>query len=241
MVWCAEQAARLSTANWDEIDRLRLALEPPDEIKGQEGWVLDCIRLLRNAPTPVRSLRVPVALSDELLASRAALATLVLETLKPGGGQAFLHPADVLRTYPHADFEGAMQEAWEAARVLARKEGADTVLDGRWRLLLRDQPVEEIQGRSASGAAALGWYHLLQGTIPDEGVIVLAQVDRDGNLSEVDGVPAKVRAIAADGRFDTVVVASNDNRREAEDALRRLDQLRNIRVVNLNGSNLLNN
>jgi hypothetical protein len=235
LIWCAEQAAGLSGNNWDEIDRLRLVLaDSPDLIKGLEGWAMDCIRVLRKVHRPVRPVQVPIALSDELVQSQASLATLVVETLKPGGGQVFLHPADGLRTYPHADFESSMQAAWAAARALAEKEeDTDVLFDGRWRLLLQDQPIEEIRGRSASGAAALGWYHALRGTVPDERVIVLAQVDRAGRLTGVEGVPAKVRAIAAGGRFDTIVVAGEENQREAEDILRGLGKLDIIRVKNL--------
>jgi hypothetical protein len=96
--------------------------------------------------------------------------------------------------------------------------------------------VPEVRGRSAGGAAALGWYHALRGTVPDERVIVLAQVDRAGRLTGVEGVPAKVRAIAAGGRFDTIVVAGEENQREAEDTLRELGKLGIIRVKNLRDS-----
>jgi hypothetical protein len=152
----------------------------------------------------------------------------VLELVKPGGGQVFHHPADdALRTYAHPDFVQAMQEAWEAARTSARKDTenesreTDTgaVFDGHWRLIQGDQPVREVRGNSASGAAVLGWYHLFRGTIPDIGMIVLAAIAPNLRLEKVGGVPAKVEAIAADDRFDTIVVASKKNVEEAKDAM----------------------
>ncbi|MFQ5857640.1 MAG: hypothetical protein ACE5LU_18700 [Anaerolineae bacterium] len=236
LLWGAERAASISSPNWDKMDRIFKALAgTPDLIKGQEGWALDCIRVLRNVHAPVRSLRMPIALSDELLQSKGSLATLIVETLQPGGGQVFHHPADALTTYLRDDFIDSMQDAWEAAKALAGKE--DDAFDGRWRLLLKDQPIEEIRGRSAGGAAALGWYHALRGTVPDERVIVLAEVNRNGELTGVEGVPAKVRAIAADGRFDKIAVASDENRREAEDTLGREGKESLIRVKNLHDRN----
>jgi predicted S18 family serine protease len=174
-----------------------------------------------------------VALSDELLRDRGVLATLVLDVVEPGGGQVFQHPKEAVRTYPQADFEQSMQDAWTAAKELAQKGGAQVLFDARWRLQLNEEPVLEVSGRSASGAAARGWWFALTGKVPDEGVIALAQVRADGLLEGVDGVPAKVKAIAGDGRFDTIVVASDENHREAETALRECGKAGVIRVVNI--------
>jgi hypothetical protein len=127
-----------------------------------------------------------------------------------------------------------------------RETGAGLVCDGYWRLVQGKQPVREVRGRSASGAAALGWYHLLNGTTPDADVIVLAQITRASAslghmhlslLEEVGGVPAKVEAIATDGHYDTIVVAGSKNQGEAEDTLKQRGQLGVIRVVNLAASN----
>ena len=68
----------------------------------------------------------------------------------------------------------------------------------------------------------------LKGTIPDEGVIVLAQINEEGTLSEVSGIEAKTKAIAnakdeeGHSRFDTIVVASENNLEDAVKALRKL-------------------
>jgi len=232
LLWCAERAAHLPSVSWDEIDRLRLTLQAPEEVREQEGWALDCIRLLRRVPAAAAaSLQVPVALTDDMGSSRGAIATLVVETLQPGGGQSFLHPAYTLRTYAHPDFEAAMDTAWVVARGLAQASGTECSGDARWWIQLRGHPVPEVKGRSVSGAAALGWCHLLQGTVPDEGVMVLAQVDGKGHLGGVQGITAKVHALAADGRFDTIVVASEENRQEAGAALRDVKKVDQLRVV----------
>jgi hypothetical protein len=236
LLWCAEQATRISEPAWDQIDRvLRTIASSTEIIKGQEGWALDCIRVLRQKDAPRRSLPIPVALSDELLRDRGVLATLVLDVVEPGGGQVFQHPKEAVRTYPQADFEQSMQDAWTAAKELAQKGGAQVLFDARWRLQLNEEPVLEVSGRSASGAAARGWWFALTGKVPDEGVIALAQVRADGLLEGVDGVPAKVKAIADDPeeRFDTIVVASDENQREAEAALRECGKAGAIRVVNI--------
>jgi len=83
-------------------------------------------------------------------------------------------------------------------------------------------------GDSHGGAAAWGFWHVARGKIPDERVIVLASVRPGpgwpGNeaglaLGEVGGVSAKVKAIQADGRFDTIVVAGPSKKEEADTAL----------------------
>jgi exosome complex RNA-binding protein Csl4 len=142
---------------------------------------------------------------------------------------------DVLQIYPDKDFVTSMQQAWRAARTWAQeslakgrpgdettsRESADLFLqDGRWRLMPNDQALPEVSGRSASGAAARGWCFALTGKIPDEGVIVLAQVEDQKNpqlLIPVSGIPKKVKAIAEDEEFqiNTIVVTSRENYDEA--------------------------
>jgi len=87
------------------------------------------------------------------------------------------------------------------------------------------ESVKEIRARSASGAAALGWYHLLRGRKLDDGLIVLAQIDDHGQLDGVEGVPAKVKAIVEAARFDTIVLASHKNLREARNAAQAIGAL----------------
>jgi hypothetical protein len=184
---------------------------------------------------------VHVALMDERQVDNqdsAFIATLVLEAIEGRVGQIVHHPIDGFYPCGDKEFLDSMNDAWTAARALLRKQGVDVQrCDGRWRLRRRDgQPIQEVGGRSASGAAARGAWFAMQGKVPDEGVIVLAEVDSDGMLKGVSGVDAKAKAIAADGRFDTIVVASDDNQRKAEKALKALGKLGAIRVKNLNAS-----
>jgi hypothetical protein len=204
----------------------------------QETWVWGCIRTFLNAPTRGKSLHVPVALYDAQC-GKGYVATFVLEALPSGAMQVFHHPTDAFTTRFSKECDDSLQQAWRGALELARREGVDVLCDGRWRLLRDGQPIQEVGGRSASGAAAWGWYFALTGKVPDESIIVVAQVGETDVrlLNGVDGVDAKVKAIADDGRFDTIVVASDDNQREAEDALRALGKLGVIRVKNLNASN----
>lgn len=236
LLWCAAQAAANPSREADAIDRISLVFADnvPPFMRGHEGWALDCIRLLQGASPPLRSRRVSVALGET---AGGHVATLVLEVLQPGGGQVFIHPEDTLRTYARDDFVEAMQAAWEAAKALIPREG-DSLFDGRWRLLRPDNlPESEVSGPSAGGAAALGWYHALKGTFPDERVIVLARIDRAGRFGPVGEVKAKVGAIAEDGRFDTIVVVGGENQGQAEQELRSRNKLRVIRVVNLDDGN----
>jgi hypothetical protein len=81
----------------------------------------------------------------------------------------------------------------------------------------KSQPLEleAVDGASASGAAARGWWHALHGNVPDAEVVVLAQVSGDGQSFEtVSCIAEKIQAIVREGMksdgaqaFDTIVVA----------------------------------
>lgn len=259
ILWCAEQAATRGDLYRTEIDRAIFALPNARELDIQdETWAWVCIRTLLEKQDDVaarytkghRRVDVPVAgwngQKDE---NGGFLATLVMEVLDGGAGQVAQHPIDVFETRFDKEFGDSMKDAWMAAREQAEKEGVDVLrCDGRWRLLQRWSwevqereklpPAAEANDRSASGGAAWGWYFALTGKVPDRGIIVLAHMREDGLLEGVDddGVFAKTKAVADDGRFDTIVVASEGNRAKAEDALRDLGKLGVIRVVNLNAS-----
>jgi hypothetical protein len=185
-----------------------------------------------------RSLRIPVALYREEIVDgedkpEGFLAWLQLE-LWEGLTGAFQHPQDFY-TDVFADFHGAMRNAWHSAQEL-RDYGNDAAkppLAGCWRLLdTHDppRPLKLIKGKSAGGAAALGWHHLYSGTRPDAEIIVLAACKPNGELQGVDGIREKMQAIVNAQRFDTVVVATEQNKREALEALAKLDGGRSIRV-----------
>jgi hypothetical protein len=88
------------------------------------------------------------------------------------------------------------------------------------------------RARSASGAATRGWWHALMGKVPDEGVMVVAQVDAMDILrfQGVDGVTAKTHAMASNGRCDTLVVATQELQREATEALQACQAAARVRV-----------
>jgi hypothetical protein len=232
LVFCADQAVTNPDAYRNESkDALTLEeaifaaiKDTPDFINGNEAkvsaWI--CIRTLLDAPS--RRVEAPIAgWEKEKGESGGFIASFVLETLDKGGGQFVHHPIDTFcplanKTEENKNFFASMQDAWKAAKGLAQKEGVSALFDGRWRLLKGGKPMTEASGRSASGAAAWGWYCALTGKVYDPRVIVLAQIDGDGNLTGVgdDGVRAKAKVIAASGRFDKIVVASKENQAEAE-------------------------
>lgn len=108
--------------------------------------------------------------------------------------------------------------------------GVDLACDGTWRVIRGWEPghvtggvqprivdpVGRVEDRSASGAALRGWWCALQGRKDDDRVIVVAAVEPDPiapsgfRPAHVDGIRLKMKAIADDGRFDTVVVADED-------------------------------
>jgi len=152
------------------------------------------------------------------------IGTLKLEVSPHAVGLSH-YPGDTLTT----GFDGfddrfiqSLNHAWQTANTLALAGQTDGELSwrGRWRFSGPDGQPQAVNGASASGAAAVGWYHALTNTKLDPGVIVLAGIEATGELVEVDGIPAKVAAIVADGRFDTIAVAGAADQRTAEDALK---------------------
>ncbi len=228
LLWCAEQAATDADFYRTEVDRVCFALaDTPEFIEHDKKWAWGCIRTFLDVPIRGRPVHVPVALVDESKGT-GFLTTLVLEVLDGSAGEIFHHPADAFMTYFDQEFGDSMHNAWMAAKKLAQKEGSNVLCDGRWRLLREGQPIPKVKGPSASGAAAWGWQFVITGKVPDTGVIVVAQVDEHDvtQLKGVDGVSAKVEAIAKDESFNTIVVASKDNEEAAVGALlagRRVD------------------
>ena len=203
------------------------------------AWAWDVTRaFLGTKRSVISACQVTVAGIDD----KGVLAALLLEVLEPGSGEVFHAPEDVFLTCANADFLTSMQKAWDGAWPSApTQEGTKRIWNGRWRLLQGkepgSQPVEVANGGSASGAAARGWWHALRQQVPDDRVIVIAQVDTVDNegvlwLKGVDdaGVFVKTQAIAQDRQFDTIVVASEDNK---EAALKALGEATHICVRNL--------
>jgi hypothetical protein len=241
LVWCAEEAANFPDFYRNEIDRNFFAISrTPAFIKSAEPFAWTCIRTFLDAPS--RAVEVHAAVWDEPQGEdEGFMATLVLEAMDGGPTDLVHHPADVFCTMTDDQFRVSMQNAWIAAGKLVSKQRPDLRCHGRWRLLRDGQPLAEVRGGSAGGAAGWGWWYALQGKVPDPEVIVIAQVDAAGILTGVDppGIRPKVRAIARDGRFDTIVVASGQNQSDAVTALLDLPpqvkiNVGIIKVVDLN-------
>jgi hypothetical protein len=245
LLWCAEYASTISKVEANDFEHALSTIKrgAPDFIKGHEEWVWDCSRILRGTYSLDPPANVPVALSsdhNESLIDRGQLAKLILQVLRPGTGRIFQHPEDSIKALTSVDFEDSMEDAWAAAKGLLERKGIKVSCNGHWRILLRDEKPAPVSGRSASGAAALGWYHKLKGTVYDEGVLVLARVNLEGALEGVGGVPAKVKAINENTvigrRIDKIIVASKVNEEEAKVALESA-QRPDIKVENLNARN----
>lgn len=246
LLWCAEYASTISKVDANDLEHALSTIKggAPDFIKGHEEWVWDCSRILRGTYSLEPLANVPVALSsdhNESLIAIGQLARLVLQVLRPGTGRIFHHPEDSIKALTSVDFEDSMEAAWAAAKGLLEREERKVSCNGHWRILLRDEKPAPVSGRSASGAAALGWYHRLKGTVYDEGVIVLAQVNRKAVFEGVGGVPAKVRAIVENTdvgrRIDKIVVVSKVNEDDANAALESLSRS-DIKVENLDANNI---
>ena len=231
LVFCADQAVNNPNPYRDDTyDATALEqaiftslMNKPDIISGEDiasAWIW--IRTLigdqsQGFGAQSRSVETPIAGWDK--DERVEfIATLSLETMK-GGGRIAHHPIDAFtllanRNKDNKEFLDSMQDAWEAANDLAKKESVKDSFNGRWRLLKDGKPMTKTSGRSASGAAAWGWHCALTGKVYDPRVVVMAEIDCNGMLTYVEGVDAKTRAVAGDKRFDTIVVASTKNKGE---------------------------
>ena len=225
LVWCAEQAHGKAIIKQGDV------LDAPEFIK--QGWAQNCISILRNEPVPIiSSIDIPVAISDSLT-GKAYIHTLLLEVLNHGNGDLYHHPIDALVTFPSKDFEESMQDAWISARNLFEEQDIDIRHDGRWRLLDRDgRPILNIKGKSASGAAARGWWYALQKRLPSRKAIVLAQIDKEGILTDVMGIKEKTTAIVADDSLNTIIVVS-DNSKQCIQAILGKSNNANTKTVNV--------
>jgi len=224
LLWCAERASK-------GISRCVDLAEAPELIKKNKAWARNCIELLRGENRSTVTSSTPIAISNPL-DGVANIFNFVLEILESGDGEIFHHPMDMLATLPSSDFIDSARIAWNAARKLMRKSGVDIQYDVRWRLLDRyNKPITRISGRSASAAVAMASCFALQRKVPDDGTVILAQIKNDGKLASVMGIKEKVKAIAADGRFDTIITVSQADHKEAQETLKE-QRNANIAVVN---------
>jgi hypothetical protein len=233
LFWCAAQA--IKNPNFYRAPQgrpqFKLADPKPDFITRDEAWAWGCIRAFLKVPRRFE-VSVPAAVyySNQ---EEGKLVRLVLEIMENGGGQAYEHSVDVFNA--NGKFNESMTLGWEAALRLipqAPQHESDVKnsdrkkenpFDGRWRIMdwYTDQPLSKVEGGSAGGAAARGWWYALSEKYPDEGVIVLAGVEPDGELTKVGGVTPKVQAIVQCPDMDTIVIATQGNLEEAKKTLQK--------------------
>ena len=239
---------------------LQLFLEEPQH----RDWLWISIRTLLNADSreireTVAFYDEEAALEralkgragDENDLEEGVLATLVIERIGTDEGQSAKesgrlagvghvahHPIDLFlwRDYRDKDLHQGFKNAWNAAQLLYQERNSQHQLyDARWRLI--DVPKKvPILGASASGTAARGFYLALEGKVEDPEVVTFAEVDADDlrMLNGVDGVVQKTRAVARDARFDTIAVATEENRTQAIAGCGTRDGLRVVNFSELN-------
>lgn len=228
MLWCFERA--LTAPAFDEAElpdfssagvARHAAVGSRSATRAAElDWAHMCVRCLRGE-NPTRRAVVHVALCDnDEAVKRGFLASLELELLSDGCGRLASRPATAFDTIYYRHFDDSMRSAWQAARAAATSSAA---WDGLWRVVSHNA-LKSVDGPSASGAAARGWWYLLEEKIPDPEVIVLAQVVGDDifSLEDVEGFTAKLTAIVDDGikdghrAFDTILVAGAESKGKAD-------------------------
>ncbi|MGH8549921.1 MAG: hypothetical protein ACRERU_15210 [Methylococcales bacterium] len=226
-------------------------------LKSVEGFRLVCER--------TRPVTVPIAVEHPESGS-PSLAYLELEVacLPSEGKQnkstvdlvAGRHPEDFQGLFVDNNFFESMECAFRAALQCAgTNEHTDGFAYRGWWKLHVQPGLDQVSGRSASGAAALGWYHALQKTVPDGRILVLSAISREnsenGALEYVDGIEKKVLGLGNGSTFrandseiipiDTIVVASHKNEEEVNLAIQANSRLASIRVINLSNEGQTNN
>jgi hypothetical protein len=135
--------------------------------------------------------------------------------------------------------ELAKNQADVADRSGTTRPGTDgsehaLLCDARWRILsgwavdaserMKLKSATEAAGRSASAAAALGWWLALTRRVPDHRVIAIGQIDREGTITGVQNqaIESKVKATIYAGTFDTIaVVKDRGNLDRAQETINR--------------------
>jgi hypothetical protein len=173
------------------------------------GW----IRSFKEQSQPHMMIRS--ATSVDFVGAHANYEELVmslrLEILEGGTGFAFLHPIDAFKIHCDDSFTKAVTLALKTAC-----KGLEKTACGRFRVFQGGKSVPQtLSGNSAGAAAFRGWYHALQGCVPDDGVVVLAALKEGVNgevvgLDNVDGLEHKVPAISRLAKHDTIFVANED-------------------------------
>ena len=211
----------------------------PDAVTRYDGWTWHCIAWLLSVES--RAAEVPVAVY--LGEGKASLATLLVEVVEDGAGHVVPHPEDTFAPWPFEHFHKSLSDAFSGAVSLFNKKNETSnggnerpLCDGRFRLRWRsatdgDAMSPAPNGRSASAAAALAFYHALHtpATYPDPCLIVMAQVSEEdvSRLAGVNNIKEKTQAVVEAFKaarspleqIDTIAVASATNKQEAEVAL----------------------
>lgn len=212
LIWCAERIYAGLDYDYCEM------LDAPEFIRQNVEWTKSCIKLLKGNTLTNRCCQVPVILYGAG-SGTGYVCSLVLEIIENGNGDIFQCPADMLVTFPNEDFAQSIYDAWLAVGKLLENSDIIGKFNGQWRLLDKhNKPLIEfkVDGRSAGGAAARGWWSLLNNTSIGEDIFVLINISDKGKLMGVSQISNKVKAIAEDQKFPTIVVADSDDLNEAQ-------------------------
>ena len=197
------------------------------------GWLYDLTVLLLGKPQNrkiMHQTHVPILLISENMEQeqeRAFLAELEFQVLSDGRGEVFITPEQAFIQFKQG-FDDIFDVALEAAQLAIDINGKKVNTDIRVKINYADRfdgssryekaqqeprllDFDEIKGRSATAAAALGLYHALEDKIYDPRLVVLAEIDKDGTLGSVGQMDIKIQKALCSGVFDTIVMAGNAN------------------------------
>ncbi len=181
---------------------------------GQEGgvgvaqaWELTAALLGRPRPS-VRS-RTLWALATRPGSSPEGFAVkITVDLVDEGSGAFYADPSHLAFATLGKSFQRALSDAWQYARTsVSLPAGSDV----RWRM--KGPSLSTLDGNSIGGAMAVILQALLEDRPVDDRCAVAAAVTRNGNLSRVGEIKAKVRAAEQAGL--RLVIVHPDNLNEA--------------------------
>lgn len=152
-----------------------------------------------------------------------------VEVLAEGSGEVLIAPEEAFVAWD-SEFRESYRQARDALSCFFARNPDEEIQHANcdFRVRVLDScgrlPKWDILGPSAGGALARALYFAATGKAADDEIVVMAEV-QNGGLSGIGGIKEKVEAIkrwndeGREPRLDTIVVASEENRREALHAL----------------------
>jgi hypothetical protein len=181
--------------------------------------------LLNREKSEGQARKIPFALvRKQENEAHPFLARFVCERVPYGKGELFIDPEQAFVPMDE-DFRSLFFNVPRALKLHLESSASLLDSDVRLRIELFDRSAKmmPLQGNSASGAALRGAYFTLTGKHLNNGIIVLARLDANGNFRGVGSLRQKLRAVVESRQFNSLLI-SQENLMETEEAFAALGE-----------------